>query len=300
MRLILRCLAGAICVLVSLGSAQAQSVKIGETAVLSAADGQNGNLLLAQSAQLAQAATVESLSFYVTVASGNLILGIYDATGPNGGPGALKATNSFTPATGWNTAKVVTPVLLPAGAYWLAYLPSSNALSFVKTEASGNCAYYSHTFGNLPSPFSSSQSSCAPGHWSFYATLAGPDLTSGLLPSYDDAYANWKNAGLLSVGGIPNRATVCATVNPLGGGRDDFTDIQKAINGCPAGEVVQLGAGTFTVHIADLPIQISKGIILRGTGNCSGSSSPYCQTSITVSDGALAYTGGMCGTSNFQ
>ena len=125
----------------------------------------------------------------------------------------------------------------------------------------------------------------------------GSDPTSGVLPSYDDAYANWKNAGLQSVGGIPDRTTVCATVNPLGGGKDDFTNIQNAINKCPAGEVVQLGAGAFTVHLADLPIQISTGIVLRGTGSCTGSSSPYCQTSITVSDGALAYTGGMCGTS---
>ena len=75
-----------------------------------------------------------------------------------------------------------------------------------------------------------------------------PIPTSGVLPSYDDAYANWKNAGLQSVGGIPNRTTVCATVNPLGGGQDDFTNIQNAINKCPAGEVVQLGAGAFTVH----------------------------------------------------
>ena len=123
------------------------------------------------------------------------------------------------------------------------------------------------------------------------------DPTTGVLPSYDDAYANWKNAGLQSVGGIPARTTVCATVNPLGTGQDDFTNIQNAINNCAAGEVVQLGAGAFTVHLADLPIRISKGISLRGTGACSGSSSPYCQTSISVSDGALAYTGGMCGTS---
>ena len=109
-----------------------------------------------------------------------------------------------------------------------------------------------------------------------------------MLPSYDDAYANWKNAGLQSVGGIPNRTTVCATVNPLGGGQDDFTDIQNAINKCPAGQVVQLGAGAFTVHLADLPIQVSTGIVLRGTGACSGSSSPYCSTSISVTDGAAA------------
>ena len=100
------------------------------------------------------------------------------------------------------------------------------------------------------------------------STTSSSGSTSGAttLPSYDDAYANWKNAGLLSVGGIPNRTTICATVNPLGGGQDDFTNIQNAINNCPAGEVVQLGAGAFTVHLADLPIQISTGIALRGTG----------------------------------
>ena len=122
-------------VLVFLGSAQAQSVTIGQTAVLSSGDSGNGNLLVAQSATLAQAATIQSLSFYVTAASGNLILGIYDATGPNGGPGALKAsTASFTPVTGWNTANVVTPVSLAAGSYWLAYLPSSNALEFRENQ----------------------------------------------------------------------------------------------------------------------------------------------------------------------
>jgi hypothetical protein len=97
-----------------LGSARAQSTTtIGETSVLSAADNGNGNLLLAQSATLGQAATIQSLSFYVTAASGSLILGLYDATGPNGGPGALKDQQP-----GWNTANVVTPVSLPAGAYW--------------------------------------------------------------------------------------------------------------------------------------------------------------------------------------
>jgi hypothetical protein len=157
MRFIRRCLMAASYVLVSLGSAQA--VTIGETAVLPWGDTQNGNLLLAQSATLAQAATIQSLSFYVTAASGNLILGIYDATGPHGGPGALKAsTASFTPKTGWNTAKVATPVSLAAGTYWLAYLPSNNNLSFLKTDGSSgnNCVYYSYNFGSPPSRFSSS------------------------------------------------------------------------------------------------------------------------------------------------
>jgi hypothetical protein len=108
----------------------------------------------------------------VTQASGNLVLGIYDASGPNGGPGALKAqTTSFTPVVGWNTANVITPVSLPAGTYWLAYLPSSNSLAFMKGLTSGvGIQYYSHPFGALPATFSTSPSA-DPYHWSFYATL---------------------------------------------------------------------------------------------------------------------------------
>ena len=111
---------------------QAQTaITIGETSVLTSNDSGNGNLLIAQQATLSQTATIQSLSFYVTTASGDLRLGIYDATGPNGGPGAKKAeTNSFTPTTGWNTATVITPASLPVGTYWLAYLPSSSSLGF--------------------------------------------------------------------------------------------------------------------------------------------------------------------------
>ncbi len=422
-------------------AAAAQTVTMGETAVLTATDNGNGNLLLAQGATLAQAATIESLSFYVTAASGNLILGIYDATGPNGGPGTLKAsTNSFTPAAGWNTAKVVTPLSLSAGTYWLAYLPSSNSLGFVKTNATGNCTYYADRFGSLPSKFSTSPARCTPTTWSFYATLAassstsagggssgsgsggsgssgsgssgsgssgsgshgpgsrghgshgsgssgsgssgsgssgsgssgsgssgsgssgsgssgsgssgsgssgsgssgsgssgsgssgsgssgsgssgsgssgsgssgsgssgsgsssssGSDPTSGVLPSYNDAYANWKNAGLLSVGGIPNRTTVCATVNPSGvtppASNDDANNISNAIASCPSGEVVMLAAGTFKISMSEY-ITVGNSVTLRGSGTCNNSGSPYCQTVIEVYDGTLAWTGGNCGTS---
>src|SRR5208282_4723650 len=254
----------------------------------------------------------------------------------------------------------------------LAYLPSSNGLGFMKTNASGNCEMYGHKFGSLPSQFSASPNSCTPTTWSFYAALTlasggggivsggcgssnGADLTSaptanlcsagtassvsgsgpwnwtcagsgggttascsalleisgacgsangvtastaptanlcsagtastvagsgpwswscagsnggatalcsdslkssaggsggsgGVLPSDRDASANWKMAGMLSVGGIPNRTTQCGpTVNPRGGGLDDTANIQAAIEACPTGQVVQLGAGTFTV-----------------------------------------------------
>jgi hypothetical protein len=181
MRFIRRCLMAASYVLIFLGSAQAQSITIGSTTVWGGADSDNGNLLVAQVATLSQTATLQSLSFYVTAASGNLIMGIYDASGPNGGPGALKAsTASFIPVKGWNTAKVVTPVSLVAGRYWMAYLPSSNALTFEKVNTTGDCKYYSYSFGALASKFSTSPVSCNPTTWSFYATLT--PSTSGSTP----------------------------------------------------------------------------------------------------------------------
>ena len=146
------------------------SFTIGETSILSSNDSGNGNMLLAQQASLGQKATLVSLSFYVATAGGSLRLGIYDATGPNGGPGALKAsTASFTPVKGWNTAKVTSQVTLPAGNYWLTYLPSSNSLGF-RVSLTGSTMFYSYTYGNMPGTFSTAPTN-ATCHWSFYATL---------------------------------------------------------------------------------------------------------------------------------
>ena len=87
----------------------------------------------------------------------------------------------------------------------------------------------------------------------------------GLLPPDRDASANWQMAGMLSVGGIPNRTTVCATVSPLGSGKDDSTNVNNAIAACPAGKVVSLAAGTFTIAEGNY-VLIDNGITLRGAG----------------------------------
>jgi len=152
----------------------ATSIRVGETTVLSSNDSGNGNLLLVQDATLSQAATLQSLSFYVNAAGGNLRLGVYDASGPGGGPGTLKAqTNAFTPVVGWNTANVIAPVSLPIGNYWLAYLPSSSSLNFAANFSIGSYKYATFPFGPMPATF--------PGitgqgttHWSLYGTLTTP------------------------------------------------------------------------------------------------------------------------------
>ena len=312
MRFIRRFVMIASYVLVFLGTAHAQSVTIGQTTVLSSGDNGNANLLLAQSAKLAQAATIQSLSFYVTAASGNLILGIYDATGPNAGPGALKAsTASFTTKTGWNTAKVVTPVALTAGNYWLAYLPSSNNLSFVKTNASGNCVLaYGYNFGSMPSKFSTSPGSCTPATWSLYATLAtsttpsGGTKVTGACGSSNGATltstptANLCSAGTTSaISGAGPWSWTCAGSN--GGTTATCSALKatsaQAVNGaCGSSN----GASLTSAPTTNL-CSVGTGSAVSGAGpwswNCAGSNggaTASCSATLNTSSGSTGTSGG--------
>jgi hypothetical protein len=156
-------------------SISGEAMTIGVTRVLHAADNGNGDLLVTQQTSLSQSATVQSLSFNVTQADGSLVLGIYNATGQGGGPGTLLATTaSFLPTTGWNTAPVTHQVSLPPGNYWLAYLPSSSQLAFVK-QLSGPSYYYSYAFGAMPRTFGLSGASNTTCQWSLFATLNTAD-----------------------------------------------------------------------------------------------------------------------------
>src|SRR5271165_3447900 len=162
-------------------AAIAQTFPIGETSVLTTPDGGNANLDLAQSATLTQTGTLQSLSFYVTTAAGNLVLGVY---GPNasGTPGQLLAyTKPFVPVVGWNTQPVVTQTVLSPGTYWLAYWPSSNALGFTYGSAGqwyGDQLTYT---GVLPNTYAKTLAGA--GHWSFYATLAGSSSSPSPTPT---------------------------------------------------------------------------------------------------------------------
>ncbi len=95
-----------------------------------------------------------------------------------------------------------------------------------------------------------------------FATLLllapGPLASAGILPA--DRATTW-SPGV--PGGVPVRTTVCATIAPLAG--DATATIQAAIDACPAGQVVQLSAGTFTID--DDILYVNKGITLRGAGS---------------------------------
>jgi hypothetical protein len=100
-------------------------------------------------------------------------------------------------------------------------------------------------------------------------TVTVTPVGAGLLPADRNVSANWQMAGMLSAGGIPNRTTQCgSTVSPIGGGADDTANIRAAIVACPAGQVVQLSAGTFTVAEGSY-VLIDRGITVRGAGPTS-------------------------------
>jgi len=158
-------------------SSHAQTtITLGETGQLSSADNGNANYLLADGPyHLSQPAVVNSLSFWVDNAAGQLELGIFDS-GPNNDckGGNLKAhTNAFTTnASSWNTAKPASPVTLAPGNYCLAYLPSDNTLSFRKGISTGiNNSYFPVQFGPMPATFAANPSGGDGFHWSLYATL---------------------------------------------------------------------------------------------------------------------------------
>jgi hypothetical protein len=57
--------------------------------------------------------------------------------------------------------------------------------------------------------------------------------------------------------GLPQRTMVCAMLSP-------GANIQAAIDACPEGQVVQLGAGNFTTAAT---ITLMRGVVLRGAGS---------------------------------
>src|SRR5438874_4468501 len=68
---------------------------------------------------------------------------------------------------------------------------------------------------------------------------------------------DWAQAG---AGAIPNRTNVCASLNPGA----TVSQINSAISGCPAGQVVFLNAGTYSGLNGQ--ILLNKGVTLRGAG----------------------------------
>ena len=144
---------------------------------------------------------------------------------------------------------------------------------------------------------------CAAGSGSGVIMVGGKVVVTtctAVIPAVNNVQTNWKNAGLLGVGGYPTRNTQCgSTVNPIGGGSDDTTNIQNAINSCTSGQYVQLGSGTFTIKTT-AHLVISKSITVKGADSCPGSSPPYCGTVIVMSDGAMGSNGttygSTCGT----
>jgi hypothetical protein len=154
--------------------AGADSIEMGAATILPLDDSGNAGWLSAQQTSLAEAATLESLSFYVATPAGQLRLGLYDASGSGGGPGnKLAETGELTvTSSGWLSADVLSGVLLQPGTYWLVFFGSDDGLHSRKAPPGGGASrYYKTSYGALPAVFDDALATSDTVEWSLYATL---------------------------------------------------------------------------------------------------------------------------------
>jgi hypothetical protein len=253
------------------------TITIGESSILSAGDNGNGDLLVAQQTVLNQPATLQSFSFYVTRARGQLRLGLYDASGPGGGPGAKKAeTAAFTPAVGWNTRSVSTPVPLPAGTYWLAYFPSRNALAFRKV-LTGSARYYSRSFGPMPPTFSTSPTA-ETVHWSLYATLTSTAGAPTISLSADPASV--VAGGTSTLAWTSTNATSCSASNV--GAEGSSWNGPKPTSGSEVRGPLTATA-TYSLTCSGTGGTASKSVLIAVTATTPSSPAPTVTLTVTPS-----------------
>src|SRR5438309_8818701 len=112
----------------------------------------------------------------------------------------------------------------------------------------------------------------------YLPTYSHAQLWSGII---DQSRAtDWSQAGI--PGGIPNRTTICATLNPGA----TAAQINSAIAACPSGQVVFLNAGTY--NLTGIDFAQHSNVTLRGAGpdqtilkftantGCSGLNADVC------------------------
>jgi hypothetical protein len=115
----------------------------------------------------------------------------------------------------------------------------------------------------------------------FVPSVASAQLWSGLLDS--SRAIDWTRAGIPS--GIPHRTTRCGSV--ISAYTGTAATINNAINACPPGQYVELGAGTFNLSTG-IGFHGKSNVTLRGAGakqtiinftrgsNCTGLTANVC------------------------
>jgi hypothetical protein len=110
---------------------------------------------------------------------------------------------------------------------------------------------------------------------------------------------NWSSVGV--PGGIPNRTTICSTLNPGA----TASQINSAIAACPSGQVVMLNAGTYSLSTG-IAFNNKSNVTVRGAGadqtflvftganSCHGTAANVCMDSADTN-----YFGGPSNTANW-
>jgi hypothetical protein len=147
-------------------------------------------------------------------------------------------TDEFTPTVGWNTVNIQTPTLLPAGTYWLAFLPESDELAFKFEWNPGSYTgqMYGYPYGELPSSVSGSPVGVE-YRYSFYATLIEDNSITppetGILDDFNRADgpigSNWSGfTSAFNIGSNQLLANTGGLDNHIYWGNESFSEDQEA------------------------------------------------------------------------
>jgi pectin methylesterase-like acyl-CoA thioesterase len=264
---------GVVFLILHIFTASAQTaITMGETNILSLDDNGNGNMISLQKASLSQSGTAQSLSLYVPTAAGKVRLGIYDASGSGGNPGAkLVETAEFTPTTGWNTVPVASPATLSPGNYWIAYFPSSDNLHFRKHGSAGTYISYAQTYGALPqSLVSSTSNGSGTDHWSFYASFLAAGGTSPTPAPSPTPTPTPTPAPAPTPTPAPAPApspTPTQSGSTVSAASCSLADVQNAMNAASDGMTVTVPSGVCTWSGT---LSVAKPVLLVGAGSGAG------------------------------
>lgn len=149
--------------------------EIGDGVVFPSDDSGNAGLVLAQPVTVIAPTVLSTQSFYVVNPAGSLRLGFFDSDCKTGFPLNLLAWAELgAVGAGWNTTPRLPPVVLAPGIYWMAYQPSSNALSFKVDRLSGRAMYFAAPYAaGLPAVWPTTGVTTLASRWSFKATVIG-------------------------------------------------------------------------------------------------------------------------------
>jgi hypothetical protein len=249
------------------------------------ADSNNANLLFGQPIHVTGAGALQSISFYVTIASGTFRVGLYDNSGANGPGNLLAQSGDITAVAGWDIVPMPAVALKP-GTYWEYILPSSSILAFAKLPYTGDKnPYVTYPYGPLPNSFPAT-TTFSQSEWSFSTTVLTPGGTTSAATTTTPTPTTTTPTTTITAPTTTTTPSVTCFQSPGSCGYPD-----------PAYGNVGVPSGTNLTPSGPLDIT-TNGTVINGLSITSGGAADGIDVNadnVTIENTLITMTGGGCG-----